>query len=168
LSTENLSLPKGRARKLMPKFVGPYKVIKSDSKSSAYTLDLPESLRKRRIHPTFHVSRLRPHVRNDDEVFPHREVKVYYDFGLDENDEWLVDSINGHRWNGDRIEFEVRWNLGDTTWEPFDHVKELEALDDYLEVQGVKSWKRLPRKGTEKVPKEKESKTPKKPRKRRR
>lgn len=29
LSTENLNLPKGRARKLMPKFIGPYTVLET-------------------------------------------------------------------------------------------------------------------------------------------
>src|SRR6266481_10212589 len=29
LSTKNLTLPKGRAKKLQPKYIGPYKVVKS-------------------------------------------------------------------------------------------------------------------------------------------
>jgi len=145
LATENLNLPKGRARKLMPKFVGPYRIAESNPETSNYVLELPEELRKRGIHPKFHVSRLRPHVQNDDVLFPHREVKVFYDFGLDENDEWLVDIITGHRWDKGQIEFEVRWNLGDTTWEPYQNVKELQALDEYLETHGVKSWRSLPR-----------------------
>ncbi|KAI0070793.1 hypothetical protein K474DRAFT_1582819, partial [Panus rudis PR-1116 ss-1] len=29
VSTQNLNLPKGRAHKLMPKYVGPFKVLKS-------------------------------------------------------------------------------------------------------------------------------------------
>ena len=59
LSTENLSLPKRRARKLMPKYIGPYRVTVSHPNESTYTLELPEELKARRIHPTFHASRLR-------------------------------------------------------------------------------------------------------------
>ena len=33
LSTKNLALPKGRAKKLLPKFIGPYKVVAVDRKS---------------------------------------------------------------------------------------------------------------------------------------
>ena len=32
LSTQNLTLPKGRARKLVPKYIGPYKVVKAHNK----------------------------------------------------------------------------------------------------------------------------------------
>ena len=33
LSTKNLTLPKHRARKLMPKFIGPYKILKAMNES---------------------------------------------------------------------------------------------------------------------------------------
>jgi hypothetical protein len=55
---------------LMPKFIGPYKVLKSKAATSNYILELPEELQHRGIHPKFHVSRLRPHVQNDDLLFP--------------------------------------------------------------------------------------------------
>src|SRR5258708_39079382 len=81
LSTENLSLPKNRTRKLMPKYIGLYKVVDAHPAESRYTLDLPPELKARRIHPTFHVSRLRPFLGNNDKVFPKREVRTYYNFG---------------------------------------------------------------------------------------
>jgi hypothetical protein len=56
-----------------------------------------------------------------------------------------VDGITGHRWKGKNLECEVRWNLGDTTWEPYAHVKELLTLNEYLELQGVKTWRSLPK-----------------------
>ena len=43
------------------------------------------------------------------------------------------------------LELNVQWSLGDTTWEPLSSCKELEALDNYLELRGVKSPKELPR-----------------------
>ena len=45
LSTENLTLPKGRSRKLMPKFIGPYVVTADHPRESRYTLDLPPELK---------------------------------------------------------------------------------------------------------------------------
>ena len=56
LSTKNLSFPRGRARKLMPRFLGPYKVIKVMNDSSNVTLELPPELKDRRITPTFHTN----------------------------------------------------------------------------------------------------------------
>ena len=44
LSTKNLSLPKGRAKKLLPKFIGPYKVVEAHTSASTVTLDLPPEL----------------------------------------------------------------------------------------------------------------------------
>jgi hypothetical protein len=150
LSTENIALPKGRARKLMPKFIGPYKVTKSHPNESRYTLDLPSELKARRIHPTFHVTRLRHYIRNDDRVFPKREVRAYYNFGDAEDNEWLVDEILAHQWNRNKLLFLVQWNLGDTTWEPYSECKDLEALDRYLELLGIDNddWEKLPRKAS--------------------
>jgi hypothetical protein len=41
LSTKNLTMPKGRTSKLLPKFVGPYKVLQANPESSNYELELP-------------------------------------------------------------------------------------------------------------------------------
>ena len=59
--------------------------------------------------------------------------------------EWLVDSITAHGWEGNTLLFKVKWNLGDETWEPVDHVDELEALNNYLTIMGVSHWRELPR-----------------------
>ena len=44
LSTQNLTLPKGRVRKLVPKYIGPYKVVKAHNEASTVTLKLPPVL----------------------------------------------------------------------------------------------------------------------------
>jgi len=56
-----------------------------------------------------------------------------------------VDEILTHQWKGSKLEFLIRWNLGDTTWEPYSTWKDLEALDKYLELQGLneEEWKKL-------------------------
>ena len=56
LSTKNLTLPKHRARKLMPKFIGPYKILKAMNESSNITLELPQEFKDRKINPTFHTN----------------------------------------------------------------------------------------------------------------
>jgi hypothetical protein len=130
LSTKNLNLPKGRARKLCPRFIGPYCIERARPESSTYTLELPTALQSRRIHPTFHVSLLRPHYPSDDSLFPNRLQPEPYDFGAPDNHEWFVDDIIGHRWDSERdLSFLVKWSLGEPTWEPLKGVKELEALD---------------------------------------
>ena len=93
LSTKNLALPKGRARKLMPRFLGPYKVLKVMNDSSNVTLELPPELKDRRISPTFHTNLVRPYVNNNDILFPKREARSYYDFGNNSKQEWFIDKI---------------------------------------------------------------------------
>ena len=46
LSTVNLSLLKGRAGKLLPKFIGPYKILQALPETSNYVLELPKELLK--------------------------------------------------------------------------------------------------------------------------
>ena len=115
LSTQNLNLPRGRARKLMPKFIGPYKVTDSHPEISRYTPDLPPELKAQRIVRSFHVSLLHQYHTSDDAVFPKHEVCTFYDFGDAEDNEWLVDDIIAHKWEENNISFLVQWNLGDTT-----------------------------------------------------
>jgi hypothetical protein len=146
LSTENLNLPKGRARKLMPKYIGPYKVLKAEPRTSHYQLELPAEMVARKIHPTFHAAKLRPHHQNDEVSFPGREAHGYYDFGQAEEKEWLVAELVGHKWEGNKISFHVQWDTGECTWEPYTTCKDLEALDRYLELRGVQNWRSLPKK----------------------
>ena len=70
LWTKNLALPQGRAKKLLPKFIGLYKVVKAHTTTSTVTLELPPELTTRWVHPTFHMSLLRAHVPNDNARFP--------------------------------------------------------------------------------------------------
>ena len=63
-------------------------------------------------------------------MFPNRVQPEPYDFGALDDQEWFIDDLMGHCWvNGKDLEFEVRWSLGDTTWEPLSSCKDLEALD---------------------------------------
>ena len=44
LLTQKLTLPKGRVRKLVPKYIRPYKVVKAHNEASTVTLELPPAL----------------------------------------------------------------------------------------------------------------------------
>ena len=44
LLTQNLTLPKGRVRKLVPEYIGPYKVVKAHNEASTVMLELPLAL----------------------------------------------------------------------------------------------------------------------------
>lgn len=145
LSTKNLALPKGRARKLMLRYIGPYEVIEANVPTSTFTLKLPPELQEHQIHNKFHASLLRPHNPNDDALFPTREAKSYYNFGQNPEEEWQVEEITSHCWTAAKSKFQVKWTYGDSTWEPYTSCKELEALDEYLRLQGVQSWRSLPR-----------------------
>jgi hypothetical protein len=93
----------------------------------------------------FHASLIKLHILNDDERFPHHNVLKHYDFGQEAKEEWFVDEIIAHWWHEASLDLQVRWSLGDTTWEPLASCKQLEALDMYLELRGVNSPKALTR-----------------------
>ena len=79
--------------KLMPKFIGPYKVLRAMNNSSNVTLELPQEFKDRRIKPAFHTNLVQPYIKNNDILFPKRDTKVYYDLGNDKDQEWLVEEI---------------------------------------------------------------------------
>ena len=137
LSTKYLALPRGQTRKLMPRFLGPYRVLKAMNDSSNVTIELPLELKDRRIPPTFHTNLVQPYVKNNDILFPKREAKSYYDFGNKDKQEWFINEILSHKWTNNNLELQVKWTLRDVTWEPIDSCKKLEALDTYLELRGV-------------------------------
>ena len=97
LSTKDLVLPKHWAQKLIPKFIGPYEVLKAMNNSSNITIELPQEFKDRRINPTFHTSLVWPYMKSNDILFPKRDTKVYYDFGNNKDQEWLIEEILAHK-----------------------------------------------------------------------
>ena len=72
LSTKNrrreyVAKGSGRVAKFMPRFDGPYHIVRADHSTSSYTLKLPAHSQ---ISPTFHISQLRKFCPNDPELFP--------------------------------------------------------------------------------------------------
>jgi hypothetical protein len=48
--------------------------------------------------------------------------------------------IVGHKFVGRSIKFNIQWTAGDHIWEPYNTVKDLEALDKYYTLMGVTHW----------------------------
>jgi hypothetical protein len=103
--------------KLLPKYIGPFKILDVHTSMSSYRVELPLQLCARNLHDRFHSSKLCPYHANDDALFPHREVHVFYDFGTLDDQEWLVEEIIDHKWDKGLLYFHVHWNMGDFTWE---------------------------------------------------
>jgi len=71
ISTKNIKFPKGLARKLIPKYIGPYKILE-DHGNESFIIDLPARLKQRGVHNVYHASLMRIHHPNDDRLFPGR------------------------------------------------------------------------------------------------
>src|SRR6266436_8997366 len=84
ISTKNLSLPKGQASKLLPKYIGLYEILEVFPDSSNYVLKLLPELEHRGIFLKFHISHLAPHEPNDSLIFPGQAAQIFYDFGRSE------------------------------------------------------------------------------------
>ena len=116
-------------RKLLPKWIGPYKVL-SKVGHVAYHLDLPDALR---IHDVFHVSLLRPYA-SDGTIQPPPPILI------EDEEHFEVDRILDHmdrklRQKGNKREFPVRW-LGyvpeHNSWEPEENLQDCqETLGNY-------------------------------------
>jgi len=142
LSTKNIKFPKGLARKLIPKYIGPYKILQ-DYGNQSFRLDLPSRLKQRGVHDVFHASLLRIHHPNDDRLFPGR-LDNQLGGDIDPEGEWAVDKILSHHGSKRDAVFEIKWQAGDITWLPYAEISHLQALIDYLELLGIEKIDNLP------------------------
>ncbi|KNZ78763.1 hypothetical protein J132_10251 [Termitomyces sp. J132] len=76
-----MTFPKGLARKLIPKFVGPYLLLK-DYGNHSFHIQLPSHMLQQGIHDVFHASLLRIHHPNDDRQFPGQLYSQYLKLNL--------------------------------------------------------------------------------------
>jgi len=156
LSTEHLALKdKGQTKKLLSKFIGPYP-IKRAVGAVAYELDLPQELR---IHPVFHVSKLK--VAKESEVgrFPARDATSKSDhrpppefINEDGEEVWEVESIlkkriiKCGRGNKRRIEYLVQWRgypAYEATWEPARNLSNASRMVDEFEKRSRSRSRRM-------------------------
>ena len=133
LSTQNLKLKvnASSARKLLPKFIGPFKILK-EINSVALQLELPACMSK--IHDVFHVSLLK-HFEKDGTYQP--PPPTLFD---DDHIEFTVERVLDHRdrpfRNKSRREFLIKWEgygPEHNTWEPETNCHNcLELIDAYF------------------------------------
>lgn len=123
LSTQNLRIHSASTRKLLPRWVGPFKVlraVRSDQRSLplAYQLELPPAWQ---LHDVFHVSLLKRYdaTRNKGTLFMPEPVLV------NEQLEYHVERILNHRdkrvGRGQRREYLIKWSgypEDYNSWEP--------------------------------------------------
>jgi RNase H-like domain found in reverse transcriptase/Reverse transcriptase (RNA-dependent DNA polymerase)/Integrase zinc binding domain/Chromo (CHRromatin Organisation MOdifier) domain len=133
LSTANLIMksPKNKevklsAKKLLPKFIGPFNVVKCHG-TVAYRLDLPKTLR---IHPVFHISLLHKYADNTRYGAPPPLVMLD-DGTLEYEVECILDVALSA--NGKPKKYLVRWEgygPEHNTWEPVNHLQHCKELID--------------------------------------
>lgn len=121
VSTKNMSLPRGLAWKLIPKYIGPYPIV-TDFSNNLFRIELPGELKRRGIHDVFHSSLLRVHEPSDDRLFPGRLASQVAELDDTEN-EWAIDKLVSHKGSGTSTIFEALWRSGDRTWVPYDSIK---------------------------------------------
>ncbi|OJA16858.1 hypothetical protein AZE42_12244 [Rhizopogon vesiculosus] len=138
LSTKNLQIPKGWACKLIPKFIGPFRIVKIITEGATYRLDLSAKLQSRGVHDAFHVSLLRLHWPNDNRQFPGRQLHQLPGFAENPS-EWAMNQILSHLGKGEDTTFKLQWSTGDVTWALLNEVKHLQAFTEYCEAQSL-SW----------------------------
>jgi hypothetical protein len=149
LSTKHINVKMKGTPKLLPRWVGPFKVTQKVN-PVAYKLDLPASLK---IHPVFHASLLKAYEPGRVSPPPPPDV-------VDGEYEWEVEAVLAHKdvqvrrkKNRDRTpvfkrQYLVKWVGEDeshNTWEPEEHCKNSsELITEYWtrHAQGVASNKK--------------------------
>ena len=101
----------GRSAKLYPRFLGPFKIIRAEPKTSNYKLELLPKVDFTSIHPNFHSSLLRPYHPNDPEQFPKREPPRPGPVIPDdpEGAQYTVERLIDHRPQKNPRQYLVRW-----------------------------------------------------------
>ena len=140
LSTANLRfIHKDKASKLLPKFIGPFTIIKVVS-PVAYELQLPPELK---IHPVQHTEKLKP-IQESTSFAPHRSQpplppppEVLEDGQVEYEVERILDRRIHKMRNGlTRTEYLVQWKgypSYDATWESVKNLDNAQSfISDYL------------------------------------
>lgn len=115
------------SKKLDFKRLGPFPISRKIS-SHAYELELPESVK---LHPVFHVSLLEP-AANDP--LPGQQQVPPLPVIVDGEEEYFIAEILDVRRRYRKLQYLVRWaGYSEDTWEPYEFVKDVEALDMFYQ-----------------------------------
>lgn len=134
------------APKLLPKFIGPYRISKVISRH-AYQLDLPPTMR---VHPVFHIHLLKP-FHDPTAAFPARlhEPTPEPEFVDEEEPVWEVESILRKRRRGRQVEYLVKWAgypIEEATWEPLANLQNADlAIQEFEDRTGRNTVAEAPR-----------------------
>ncbi|XP_052726003.1 uncharacterized protein LOC128194439 [Vigna angularis] len=113
-----------RPKKLSPKFIGPYQILRKIG-PVAYELSLPPQLSN--LHPVFHVSQLRKYISDPSHILELEDVRLRQDRTL-EMKPVRIEDIRTKYYKRKAIKLvKVVWDdkTGDSTWEVEDAMKDL-------------------------------------------
>ncbi|XP_017426312.1 uncharacterized protein LOC108334897 [Vigna angularis] len=113
-----------RPKKLSPKFVGPYQILRKIG-PVAYELSLPPQLSN--LHPVFHVSQLRKYIADPSHILELEDVRLRQDRTLEMQPVHIEDSDTKYYKRKAIRMVKVVWDekTGDTTWEVEDAMRDL-------------------------------------------
>ena len=142
LRTKNLNIKAPGPRKLFPKYIGPFQILRRIGKV-AYELDLPDTMK---CHPVFHVSLLKPYLSSGRVQPPPIPLDV------DDEVEFEVEQILLHRdikvGKRSRREYLIKW-LGygheHNSWEPDSAMNCDELITAYWQATHAAQHARKPR-----------------------
>ena len=134
MNTENITEDNQRqrpSRKLAPRFIGPFKIIERIG-SVAYRLELPHTLK---IHPVFHVSRLKVYKEPTSFDPKRRTFLRPPPIIVEHEEEYEIEKIIDKRTFRRQVQYLVKW-LGypdsDNTWIPLSELQHAqEAIQDF-------------------------------------
>jgi len=138
-----MSFPKGSARKLIPKYMGPYRITEN-FKNNSYQIEIPASMKQWGIHNVFHASLMYIHMANDDRLFSSFLDSQIVPVDQDSEPEWAADKITHHIGSGKSAMFQVLWKSGDESWVPYAQIRDLNLLDPYLEASDIEKLANMP------------------------
>jgi hypothetical protein len=107
----------GVRRKLVARFVGPYKILERRG-PVAYKLELPEIMST--IFPVFHVSQLKKCLRVPEERIEPQDIKLKSDLVYHEQPVRVLDTKERATRNSVVKTYKIQWSHhdeGDATWE---------------------------------------------------
>ncbi|KAL0168628.1 hypothetical protein M9458_036850, partial [Cirrhinus mrigala] len=128
MSTRDLRL-RLPCRKLSPRYIGPFKILRQIN-NITFQLQLPP---RYRIHPTFHVSLLKPFFPSATET-PGAEAEPPPPEVLDQPSIYTVHQISDSRRQGGHLEYLIDWEgygPEELSWVPRDDVLDPNLLADF-------------------------------------
>jgi len=136
LSSKHINLKNPGSRKLLPRWLGPFKVVRQIN-NVAFALQLPDSMQA--VHSVFHASLLKPY-RADGPVQPPPPI-VLEDGDILWRVESLLDQRIARRRGRRFVEYLVKWDgFGHehNTWEPESHIADPTLIADFRAAQSTR------------------------------